>query len=47
LSVLFDAAYAQWTRPLTRVDATFDAFDQHHLSELATQVRQLPIHVEM
>ncbi|WP_250279281.1 deoxynucleoside kinase [Frankia sp. Cppng1_Ct_nod] len=47
LSAAFETAYAGWPRPLIRVDATtFDAFDSQHLSELAAQVRQLPIPVE-
>ncbi len=47
LSTAFQNAYAQWPRPLIRVDAaTFDSFDERHLSELALQVRQLPIPLE-
>lgn len=48
LSAAFQTAYAQWPRPLIRVDAaTFDTFDERHLSELAFQVCQLPIPVEL
>lgn len=44
LSTAFERAYAQWHRPLIRLDAaTFDAFNERHLTELADQVRQLPI----
>jgi hypothetical protein len=36
------------TGPLVRVDATtFSTFDSQHVHELATQVRQLPIPLEM
>ncbi|MEJ3745549.1 deoxynucleoside kinase [Actinomycetes bacterium KLBMP 9797] len=47
LSTAFEAAYRQWSSPLIRVDTdTFDVFDNHHLSKLATQVRQLPAPME-
>jgi deoxyguanosine kinase len=48
LSAAYETAYTRWTRPLIRVDAaTFDVFDERHLSELVRQVRQLPIGSEL
>jgi len=48
LSAASEAAYADWERPLIRVDAsTFDTFDDRQVHELAAQVRQLPIPLEM
>jgi deoxyadenosine/deoxycytidine kinase len=48
LSAAFENAYAQWPGPLIRVSTTtFDTFDERHLSELATRVRQLPIPEEL
>lgn len=48
LAVAFDAAYAAWDRPLIRLDASsFNTFHDGHIHELATQVRQLPIPLEM
>jgi deoxyguanosine kinase len=47
LSLAFDTAYAQWCRPLIRLDAAnVGVFAERHLSELATQVRQLTNHAE-
>ena len=47
LSAAFEAAYRTWARPLIRVHTdTFNVFDDHHLTELAAQVRQLPTLLE-
>jgi deoxyguanosine kinase len=48
LATAFEAAYTAWPWPLIRVDAdTFDAFDERHVHDLAAQVRQRPIPLEM
>ncbi len=47
LSAAFEAVYRAWARPLIRVHTdTFNVFDDHHLTELAAQVRQLPTLLE-
>lgn len=48
LAAAFDAAYADWDRPLIRLDASsFNSFHDGHVHELAEQVRQLQIPLEM
>jgi deoxyadenosine/deoxycytidine kinase len=47
LSAAFAHAYTRWDGPLIRLDTTvFDVFNDHHLHELANQVRQLPTLLE-
>ncbi len=46
-SAAFEHAYSRWPGPLLRVDTdTFDVFNDHHLSELVDQMRQLPALLE-
>lgn len=48
LSAAFDAVYAAWDRPLIRLDAArFNTFHDPHVHELADQVRQFPIPLEI
>lgn len=48
LSAEFDAVYAAWDRPLIRLDmASFNTFHNPYIQELADQVGQLAIPMEM
>lgn len=48
LAAAFCAAYADWNRPLIRLDGrSFNTFHDGHVRELADQVRQLPFPLEM
>jgi deoxyguanosine kinase len=47
LSAAFEGTYEKWNRPLIRLDtATFDAFNNQHLQELANQISRLPTPLE-
>lgn len=47
LSAAFEDAYEKWDRPLIRLDtATFDAFSNQDLHELANQISRLPTPLE-
>lgn len=47
LSAAFEDAYTRWDRLLIRLDtATFDAFKNEHLYELANQISRLPTPLE-